>query len=265
MFIRNERSIKEFMQFYPLVTGIILINMFVWLLIGLLSFSFSDTLYSVGVGHNLSVSLGDYWRLVTPVFMHVDITHLLFNCFAIILFAPALEQMLGKIKFILFYLVTGILGNVGTFVIDPYSMTPHLGASGSIYGLFGIYLFMIFFRKRLIDQSNAQIILVIFVIGLIMSFLQPNINIPAHIFGVLSGFMVAPIFLIGVERFSMTKNYMKRTRRETKRDEADISFDPDRWSKKSFRPKRKGQRMKFFWIVFILLVMIGFIAKYIPF
>lgn len=261
MFVRNERSIKEFMQFYPLVTGIILLNMLVWLLIGLLSFPFSDMLYAYGVGHNMSVSFGEYWRLVTPVFMHVDLTHLLFNCFALVLFAPALEQMLGKIKFILFYLVTGILGNVGTYVIDPYSMTPHLGASGSIYGLFGIYLFMMFFRKRLIDQNNAQIILVIFVIGVIMSFLQPNINIPAHIFGALSGFLVAPAFLIRAERFSMAKNYRKRTRIEP--DEDGISFDPDRWNKKTFRPKRTGGRLKFFWIAFIILVMIGFISKYI--
>src|SRR5699024_12117184 len=92
------------------------------------------------------------------------------------------------------YLATGIIGNVGTYIINPSSEVAHLGASGAIYGLFGIFIFMVYLRKRLIDPGSAQMITVIFVVGLALSFIHTNINIAAHIFGFIGGFALAPIF-----------------------------------------------------------------------
>src|SRR5699024_1684198 len=157
--------VKEFMQFYPIVSAIIIINVALWLITNVLHLGFAQYLYSWGIGHNLSVTYGEYWRLVTPIFLHGNFPHVAFNSFSLILFAPALEQMLWKFRFILFYFLTGIIGNIGTYIMDPLSNVPHLGASGAIYGVFGIYIFMVFFRKRLIDQGNAQIITIIFTIG----------------------------------------------------------------------------------------------------
>lgn len=262
MFVRHERSLKEFIRFYPVVSIIIIINVLLWLIINVLHLKIGQSILEFGIGHNLSVTYGEYWRLITPIFLHGGLSHVLFNSFAIVLFAPALEQMLGTFRFILFYFLAGIIGNVGTYVIDPMSMTAHLGASGAIYGLFGIYIFMIFFRKRLIDQGNAQIITVIFGVGLVMTFIQPNINISAHIFGAIGGFLLAPLFLIRVQRFSMAKNYAKLSQRHT---DDEIRFDPNRWNKKRSNSKLKGSGMKIFWVIFILLVIVGFISRYMPF
>src|SRR5699024_6403593 len=142
MFVRHERSIKEFMRFYPVVSVIIIINLLLWVIIDLLHLDIGRSIYLWGIGHNIAVMYGEYWRLITPIFLHGDLSHVIFNSFALVLFAPALEQMLGKFKFTLFYFLTGIVGNVGTFIMNPFSQTPHLGASGAIYGLFGIYMFM---------------------------------------------------------------------------------------------------------------------------
>src|SRR5690625_4841464 len=193
MFIRRERSLKEFISFYPIVSILIGINLLLWFMTDFLQLPIGYTIYNWGIGHNLSVYHGEYWRLVTPIFLHGGLGHVVFNSFALVLFAPALEQMLGKMKFIFAYFFTGIAGNVGTYIIDPVSNTPHLGASGAIYGLFGIYMFMILFRKDLIDPANAQIVKVIFFIGLILTFVQSNINIAAHIFGFLGGFALGPL------------------------------------------------------------------------
>lgn len=260
MFVRQERSVKEFMQFYPIVATIIIINLLLWLIINVLHLPIGETIYSWSVGSNIRVSYGDYWRLLTPIFLHGGFSHVLFNSFALVLFAPALEQMLGKFRFIVFYLLTGIIGNVGTYIMAPMSMTLHLGASGAIYGLFGIYIFMVLFRKQLIDAGNAQIVTIIFILGVVMSFMQPNINISAHLFGALGGFLLAPLFLIGVERFSLRKNYVKRT---SMTSDDGIKFDPDRWKKKTFRPKNRKNRSQLFWVLFIILVLIGFISTYI--
>jgi membrane associated rhomboid family serine protease len=262
MFVRNERSIKDFIRFYPITSTIIIINLLLWFIISFLHLDLGRTIYTWGVGHNISVSYGEYWRLVTPIFLHGGLSHVIFNCFALVLFSPALEQMLGKPKFISFYFITGIIGNIGTYIIAPMSTTPHLGASGAIYGLFGIYIFMVFFRKSLIDQSNAQIVTVIFVIGLVMTFIQPNINIAAHIFGFLGGFAIAPLFLIRVERFSMAKNYARLNRHA---DHDEIGFDPNRWQKRKYRAGTSFKFGKVFWFVFIVLVMLGFISRFLPF
>src|SRR5690625_2120023 len=103
--------------------------------------------------------------------------------------------MIGKFLFIILYLFTGIVGNIGTYALNPQSIVPHLGASGAIYGLFGIYMYMTFTRRDLIDPNSAQIVRTIFIIGLIMTFVRPNINIAAHIFGFIGGLLIAPIML----------------------------------------------------------------------
>src|SRR5699024_12862191 len=107
---------------------------------------------------------GEYHRLITPIFLHADLAHVAFNSFATILFAPALELMIGKFKFILFYLATGSIGNVGTYIINPSSEVANLGASGAIYGLIGIFIFMVYLRKRLIDTRSARMFTDIYVV-----------------------------------------------------------------------------------------------------
>ncbi|HLR59298.1 MAG TPA: rhomboid family intramembrane serine protease [Pseudogracilibacillus sp.] len=202
MFFRTEKSIKEFFKKYPIVSILAIINVGLWFIVNFLKLPFGLKLYDLGIGHNLSVLLLDeYWRLFTPIFLHTDLSHVAFNTFTLILFGPALEKMLGKFKFISIYLITGIIGNLGTFIVDIHSITPHLGASGAIYGLFGVYIYMVLFRKDLISKQDSQIIITILVLGLVMSFIRPNINISAHLFGFLSGFIIGPLVLRHAKNF----------------------------------------------------------------
>lgn len=255
MFIRTERSVQDFMRFYPVISTIVIINLILWLVIYVLQLPIGYTIYNWGIGHNLSVYHGEYWRIITPIFLHGGFGHVVFNSFALILFGPALEQMLGKVKFIFAFFFTGIAGNLGTYIIDPVSITPHLGASGAIYGLFGIYMFMVLFRKDLIDPGNAQIVMIIFFIGLVMTFIQPNINIAAHIFGFLGGFAIGPIILTNTRPFSMERN-RPRPRRATD----DVQFNPNRWRKRRVLPRNISKNI--FWILFGLLVLLGLISRY---
>lgn len=237
---------------------LIIINVVIYLLYAL-HLSLGQWIYGFGIGQNLAVSYGQYWRLITPIFLHGGLGHVVFNSFSLVLFGPALEQMLGRFKFIIAYFATGIFANVATYVINMYSNTYHLGASGAIYGLFGVYIFMVLYRKNLIDPRNAQIVITIFVIGLIMTFVRPNINIAAHIFGAIGGFAIAPILLKNAEPFSMVKNYMKM-REKTTSNSDDIRFDPNRWNKKSNMNKKKLGNI--LWIVIIGLAILGFLMRF---
>src|SRR5690625_2842100 len=252
MFLRQERSIKDFIQFYPIVAWIIIINLALWLLIDFFQLSIVLTFYQWGVGNNLLIHQEEYWRLLTPIFLHGGFSHVLFNSFSLVLFGPALEQMLGRAKFIILYLGAGIIGNIATYALGP-TLYAHLGASGAVFGLFGAYLYMVVLRKDLIDDSNAQIVVIISIIALVMTFLRPNINIYAHVFGLLGGLIMAPIVLRNAQSFSMWRNKRRRPV-----NDGSIQFDPNRWKKKRLPRQLKKNLI---WIILGILVLLGLIGR----
>lgn len=190
MFTRTE-NFREFTRLYPIVSIIIAIHLGLYLLTILPIFPnlwFFENLSGV----NLYIIEGEYWRLITPTFMHSGFSHMLFNSFSLVLFGPALERILGSGRFLFIYLLSGLIANIATLLLEPLTYT-HVGSSGAIFGLFGYYIAMIIFRKNMMSKQNSQIIITICVISLIMTFLQPNINITAHLFGFLGGFLLGAI------------------------------------------------------------------------
>lgn len=234
MFTRTE-SFRTFFQLYPVVSIIACIHILFWLLFHI---PIPPIQISLGLldGYNAGIANGEYWRLLTPIFLHVSFGHLFFNTISLILFAPALEKMLKKLKFILLYLGAGIIADIATYLFEPQQYS-HIGASGAIFGLFGVYLFMVYFRKGMIDQANSQIIISILVIGLIMTFFNSNINIVAHIFGFIGGFALAPLFIRKKGHF-VHQTY----------------YSPSPTTKFSIK---KINLKHIIWIIFGLLILIG--------
>lgn len=245
MFIRNE-SFYTFRKNYPIVTILVAIHLILFIWMNFLPFG--NTIYQFGVGYNLAVAHGEYWRLVTPIFMHVTVGHVLFNSFSLVLFGPALERMLGKGKFLIVYLLSGIIANIATYYLGGLTFSPHLGASGAIFGLFGVYLYMVVNRRDLIDQTNGQMVVTILVIGLVMTFINSNINIFAHIFGLVAGAVLAPFFLKGARPY-----YIQMY---TANDPDEISFRPN-------RHKNKKLLTKIIWIIFAILVLAGIMFRFL--
>ncbi|ASN07092.1 rhomboid family intramembrane serine protease [Virgibacillus necropolis] len=254
MFIRSEKSLKEFIHFYPIVSTIVIIHIVLLLLVNILSLPIGNIIYQWGVGNNFYIQQGEYWRLLTSIFLHAGLSHALFNSLALVLFGPALEQMLGKPKFIITYLLAGLAGNLGTYIIEPASyFTTYVGASGSIYGLFGLYLFMVLFRKHLIDSQNARIVVTILVIGLIMTFIRPGINISAHLFGFLGGLALGPLVLANTQPFSVWRN-------QRRNNSGSVQFDPNRWQKKR---ANKNVLKIVLWTAFVFLVVLGIFGRFL--
>lgn len=249
MFIRNE-SFGSFLRSYPVISGIVTIHLVLFLWMFLFWSLGGQFIFLQGVGHNLSVANGEWWRLITPIFMHHAPGHFIFNSFSLVLFGPELERQLGKGRFIAIYLLTGILANIATFYVGGLGYLPHLGASGAIFGLFGIYAYMALYRKDLIDQGNSQLVMTILVIGLVMTFINSNINIYAHIFGLIAGAALAPIFLYKLKRHVPQYQHVY--------DKPGVSFNPNRWKKRRMNASTKR---KLLWVVFAILVIIGVIFR----
>ncbi|WP_096186800.1 rhomboid family intramembrane serine protease [Evansella halocellulosilytica] len=248
MFIRNE-SFQSFIRSYPVVTTLVAIHIILHVWVSLFPFLGGQEIRNFGIGSNILVAMGEYWRLVTPIFLHGSMMHMLFNSFSLVLFGPALESMLGKFRFIVAYFVTGILANIATYFLgDPFLF--HLGASGAIFGLFGIYLYMVMYRKDLIDPGNSQLIMTIVILGVVMTFMNPNVNILAHIFGLIAGAAIGPIILYKVTRYG---RYRKAT------DPNDVTFDPNRWNKQA----KAKQRVKLVSIVIGVIILLAIILSFI--
>jgi rhomboid protease GluP len=190
LFTRTE-SFREFIRFYPIVSTIVAIHIILYLLT-ILPFFPNDWFIETLSGVNLYIIQGEVWRLITPIFMHSGFSHMFFNSLSLVLFGPALERMIGSGKFFLIYLASGIIANVATFLFEPLTYT-HVGSSGAIFGLFGYYIAIIIFHKRWISRENSQIIVTLCVLSLIMTFAQANINIIAHLFGLIGGFLIGAI------------------------------------------------------------------------
>lgn len=255
MFIRTERSVKDFMIFYPIVSALVILNLLIWLFTDFFPTDIGFTTYLLGAGNNILIGDGQYWRLFTPIFLHANFMHVLFNSFSLVLFGPALEQMIGKWKFVFAYIGAGLIGNIGTYFMDPTSPTFHIGASGAVYGLFGLYVFMMFMRKDLIDEANAKLVLIILVIGIVMTFANQQINTAAHLFGMLGGVFIAPLVLSKAQPFSIYRNVLKKQQRQAR--DGNPSFNPDRWKNK--RPRTQKEKERLIWIVIGAVVLIMFI------
>ena len=134
------------------------------------------------------ISEGEWWRLVTPMFLHAGLMHLLFNMFSLFIFGPELERVAGKARFLTIYLLSGIFANIASFFLGGPEFA-HVGASGAIFGIFGAFGALVYYTKNAFPQLR-QIMLPIIVISVIMTFLQPGINVIGHIAGLIVGFII---------------------------------------------------------------------------
>ncbi|EIT87420.1 hypothetical protein A374_00560 [Fictibacillus macauensis ZFHKF-1] len=191
MFAREE-SFKEFLKRYPLVSAILAIQLIVYVLMTFtpLEVELSTTF----IGYNEAISQGEYWRLITPLITHIEFPHLLFNSFSLFIFGPLLERLLGKGLFIISYFGSGILSHLLLLYLLPENYA-YLGASSAIFGLYGVYTYLLFFKKHILGTEGRQLLLPLIVIGLILSFVSLDGSegiVYGHLFGFLGGVVLAP-------------------------------------------------------------------------
>ena len=144
----------------------------------------------------LIVEKKEYYRLLTSVFMHFGISHLVNNMIIQFVLGDNLERALGKIKYLVFYLLCGVGANVFSMIvsINDYEWAVSAGASGAIFGVIGGLLYVVIRnRGQLEDLSTRQLVLFV-VCSLYFGFSSTGIDNAAHIGGLVLGFLLAMIF-----------------------------------------------------------------------
>ncbi|WP_270170120.1 rhomboid family intramembrane serine protease [Paenibacillus sp. SYP-B4298] len=191
IFLRYE-SFRSYLRLYPVTSAILATNvlLFLWMVLG------GEFLFKYGAFFAYPgdpYGLTEPWRYITSILLHANWEHLFFNCFSILVFAPPLERLLRSGPYLVFYVLCGIVANiVSVLMYNAISSDPALvsvGASGAIYGVFGAYLNMALLHKQVLDEGSRKTVFTILIFGLIYSFLVSNINIWAHVGGLIAGFV----------------------------------------------------------------------------
>ncbi|MFD8911944.1 rhomboid family intramembrane serine protease [Streptomyces sp. NPDC059575] len=127
------------------------------------------------------VADGQYYRLLTAMFLHGGFLHIAFNMLSLWWIGGPLEAALGRARYLSLYLVSGLAGSALSYLLAPPN-TPSLGASGAIFGLFGATVVLV---RRL--NYDMRPVVVLLVINLIITFQVPGIAWQAHIGGLVAG------------------------------------------------------------------------------
>jgi membrane associated rhomboid family serine protease len=140
-----------------------------------------NEIFTKGVLFGPFVADGEYWRLFTAMFLHYGPFHLGMNMLALWWFGAAIEQALGRGRYLLLYLVSGLAGSAGALVFSPDSAT--VGASGAIFGILGAALVLERQRTYVLGGGAFGII----ALNLVITFALPGISIGGHLGGLAGG------------------------------------------------------------------------------
>ncbi len=190
---------KVFKSKFPIITySLITINIMIYVF-GILSGTQNSIMNQFCI-YAPFIRAGEYYRLFTGIFLHGNLLHLLFNCYALYIIGTQLESFLGKIKFFIIYFFSGLSGALFSMIFGGNIAS--IGASGAIFGLMGsLVYFGYHYRVYLGNIIKSQIIpLIIF--NLLLGFMMTGIDNFAHIGGLIGGGLIT--IALGVKDKSTT-------------------------------------------------------------
>jgi rhomboid protease GluP len=217
--IRFARAILN--RPYKFTVVFLVANLFVFLLMWESSGATSQTLwqtfpepvlitYGAKLNYLINAPNHQWWRFITPMFVHINLPHLLVNMYSLWMVGPYVEKLYGSAKFVVFWVLTGIMGVVASYLtVRPNLATSSLGrflfkntdvasagASGALFGLVGVlFVFGIKFRRELPEGFKRAFgtgMIPIIVINLFIGYVGRGfIDNAAHLGGLLSGAALA--------------------------------------------------------------------------
>jgi rhomboid protease GluP len=149
----------------------------------------TDLLAAYGAKVNPLIIAGQYWRLITPMWLHGSILHIAFNMYALFIFGSNLERYYGHNRFLLLYLISGFAGNVISFMMTP---RPSLGSSTAIFGLLAAQAVFLYQNRRLIQNARSLLTSTLTIAGInLLLGTSPGIDNWGHLGGLIGGLAFA--------------------------------------------------------------------------
>lgn len=150
----------------------------------------TSTLIKFGAKFNPYIYEGEWWRFITPIFLHIGFLHLAMNTLALYFLGPAVERIFGNTRFLFIYLFAGISGVIASFIFSPNISA---GASGAIFGCFGALLYFALIYPKLFFRTMGPSVITVLVFNLIFGFTVSIVDNAGHLGGLAGGFLAAGI------------------------------------------------------------------------
>ncbi len=150
----------------------------------------TDQLIRWGANFGGATPLGEWWRLLTCTFIHIGVLHLALNMWVLFDAGPLVERLVGNAGFAAAYLLSGLIGALASLGVNPLVVSA--GASGSIFGIFGVLLGVVLLRRGAIPLPvfarlrNSGLGFIGY--NLVYGMMQPNVDMAAHVGGLIGGF-----------------------------------------------------------------------------
>lgn len=192
--VKNLEEIRK----EPATMALILINVLVFIAVEFTGTS-QDAWHVLEYGAAYTpyiIQNGEVYRLFTSMFLHFGIEHLVNNMLVLFVLGSRLERVIGKIRFLLIYLLGGIAGNVVSLFLElkMQEFSVSAGASGAVFAVMGAMIYIVIRNKGWLGDLSMRQILVMAAFSLYFGFTSSGVDNAAHIGGLLAGFVLAVLF-----------------------------------------------------------------------
>ena len=185
---KSKKMEKVFSNKKPIVTYILMGICIIAFLITIVSPD-GNAILNMGANVYSKVREGEIWRIVTCMFLHLGITHIVLNMYSLYIVGSKIEDFFGKKKYLLIYFLSGLSGSL--LSIGLRHDIASVGASGAIFGLFGALIYFGYSYRGYIGSIIRSQIVPIVIYNLALSFIIPGIDVLGHIGGLIGGVLSA--------------------------------------------------------------------------
>lgn len=143
----------------------------------------------------------EYYRFFSSMFLHFDFAHLMNNLVTLVVIGRNVEPVVGKIRFLLIYFISGLGGNLVSFVLEVFSVdyVVSAGASGAIFGLTGSLLALTMIYRGHVGNVTRQGMFIMIGVSLYLGFTSQGVDNAAHVGGLICGFLCT-LLLVGIPK-----------------------------------------------------------------
>ena len=143
-----------------------------------------------GAKINGRILAGEWWRFITPMFLHIGFFHLFMNSLSLYYLGTTVERIYGNGRFLFIYLFSGFFGTLASFI---FTVNPSAGASGAIFGCFGALVYFGIRKPGTFQRMAGSNIIGLLIFNLVLGFIVPTIDNAGHVGGLIGGFLASCI------------------------------------------------------------------------